>query len=798
MKQMTLLILLISSLLYSEVASIDSFLQMEDLEMYTVKFMKIYDTGNPNPRLNTSVLIENLFAEINNLTNDLAKNNIDLKFSSQSISFSPYWEIPKQIYDDLDEILIATRNINEFFKSYYTDFLDGFYTNSTIKTFITQAIYPGSDGLYKMTALIKDNIFSHPLHKDKNNFFDRISDKLNRNFDQLCKSHSTRQQFLISFYSFIMKTQFRAFLMLSSAYNSYLEKMQPSIAKTSTEYFNCQPTYEHDYDIQYVQAIDLSPVIVDYRWNKVVTKVQLQLKNGILSLILYDGTLLENRKISTEDWDSRKHSSENRNSDGYIILKNGTFSNIKNIDEFFWKNISFLHTKVPHNHVIIGANLETLIFDPQQPLSKKLLYFRLHCAKVNTTTGKIDASNITYTKVWTKDDPELQQYPEFKESYSFRNSSRAIYDRILVNTNNSSSTIRWRRRPSLITYIDSNIINVDPLLPITELEEVQSKRGNDSTTVAGYTRRHLLVEEVPGLYIRRLTLEDPKIAREKDRLDSRSPSPVRHICHRRSGQVRPGRGSSSYRYWLDRTNKEKPAYLTITSLELPESPIPLINSQASARFRATEPSNISFEKNEILDELIENIANVGTNVGRRKGIRSAGANVTKTIDRSRKQNTDRKECNRVFTSLPNQSRTTAEGSPQRIFTNQRNVKDCICSEIAENLRINIQEQTEVNRSSRSPSPEVTHTIRIAMKYLGQPVNRNNDVESANNNVDLDKMQSNILENRQLTEKDHEFKETGCCSGVNVALDFTLNCNSSQLTSRDISLKPVTKNSESID
>ena len=55
------------------------------------------------------------------------------------------------------------------------------------------------------------------------------------------------------------------------------------------------------------------------------------------------------------------------------------------------------------------------------------------------------------------------------------------------------------------------------------------------------------MEEVPGLYIRRLTLEDPRNAvREKDHRDSRSPSPARHICHRRSAQDRPGRGSSRY------------------------------------------------------------------------------------------------------------------------------------------------------------------------------------------------------------------------------------------------------------
>ena len=63
-------------------------------------------------------------------------------------------------------------------------------------------------------------------------------------------------------------------------------------------------------------------------------------------------------------------------------------------------------------------------------------------------------------------------------------------------------------------------------------------------TVASYRRRHHLVEEVPGLYIRRLTLEDP---RRREPSSSRSPSPARHICHPRSDCARLARGSSRYR-----------------------------------------------------------------------------------------------------------------------------------------------------------------------------------------------------------------------------------------------------------
>lgn len=36
------------------------------------------------------------------------------------------------------------------------------------------------------------------------------------------------------------------------------------------------------------------------------------------------------------------------------------------------------------------------------------------------------------------------------------------------------------------------------------------------------------------------------------------------------------------------------------------------------------------------------------------------------------------------------------------------------------------------------------------------------------------------------------KQDGCCCGVKAALDFTLNCNSVRLTSRDTSLKTTTR------
>lgn len=78
-----------------------------------------------------------------------------------------------------------------------------------------------------------------------------------------------------------------------------------------------------------------------------------------------------------------------------------------------------------------------------------------------------------------------------------------------------------------------------------------------------------------------------------------------------------------------------------------------------------------------------------------------------------------------------------------------------------------------------------------MKYLGQVSERHNDDHDdnvADDNIVVSELSSNVVLDDQLIKKNNE---NGCCNGINVALDFTLNCNSVQLTSRDISLKPVT-------
>ncbi|XP_043289455.1 uncharacterized protein [Venturia canescens] len=326
-------------------------------------------------------------------------------------------------------------------------------------------------------------------------------------------------------------------------------------------------------------------------------------------------------------------------------------------------------------------------------------------------------------------------------------------------------------------------------------------------TVAGYRRRRLLVEEVPGLYIRRLTLEDPRnAAREKEPTDSRSPSPS-HICHPKSAHDRPGRGSSSYRSWLEKVRNERPAYLTITSLELPECPIPLIESQASARARGSEESPRSNpERDTVLDEFLEKVSRIGRDKdkdpsGTRSFRTTDYAKRTSTRNRGSRTQFSENECSAGLGSLEECTKSIVAGPTRykmRPSTSDSQVfKDCICSEISENLRVNIREKTEVIRGgSRSPSPEVTHTIRIAMKYHGQSAEcrteGSGDYTSARKRHGDGEEPENIGKDKQYSgAKNSRIREDSCCPGVNLALDFTLNCTSVQLTSRDISLKSGT-------
>nr|XP_050867666.1 uncharacterized protein LOC127071898 [Vespula vulgaris] len=334
------------------------------------------------------------------------------------------------------------------------------------------------------------------------------------------------------------------------------------------------------------------------------------------------------------------------------------------------------------------------------------------------------------------------------------------------------------------------------LLPLILRREGRST----ARVVASCGRRPRLAEEVPGLYIRRLTLEDPRSAKERSS-GSRSRTPPRHICHPAGPYVSSsffsGRGSSSYRSWQERVRKERPAYLTIVSLELPEAPVPLIESQGSGR--NDSDANRSDDKDDILDELLEKVSEVGKE--RERESRGRKLDTFFGEGRSRKRQVGSLECTKEVATLEECTRNILrarqkgenEMPPRKGGFRE---EDCMCSEIPEKLRVDVRKKTEVtSASSRSPSPEVTHTIRIAMKYHGRPGRRNEEENKEAGRRGRRSRGGNAKDIRERTttsgplgKGDEIVREEGCCTGANVALDFTLNCNSVRLTSRDTSLK----------
>ncbi|OXU19556.1 hypothetical protein TSAR_007494 [Trichomalopsis sarcophagae] len=316
-----------------------------------------------------------------------------------------------------------------------------------------------------------------------------------------------------------------------------------------------------------------------------------------------------------------------------------------------------------------------------------------------------------------------------------------------------------------------------------------------SATVASYrSRRHQIVEEVPGLYIRRLTLEDPKTARERP--DTGLQSPARHVCHPRASYVPSERPTSSYRSWLEEIRRESRAVLTITSLQLPECPVPLIDSQANRRCKTAYSRDSVREEtlNEIFAKVAEAKAQSLTHsVG-------DGKSEEDVISEAIEENYEIERCCQDIGSpegtsseLPsydefdyeeNISDAGCDKEEEEKATAPASFEDCMCTEISEKLRINIRKKTEVRRS---PSPEVTHTIRIAMKCHGGPREARPPVMQHPGNGGRAPSDPPSCE----SENDpQEPPTTSCCPGVSVALDFTLNCNNVQLTSRDVTVRPI--------
>lgn len=119
----------------------------------------------------------------------------------------------------------------------------------------------------------------------------------------------------------------------------------------------------------------------------------------------------------------------------------------------------------------------------------------------------------------------------------------------------------------------------------------------------------------------------------------------------------------SYRSWLERLRKENPAFLTIVSLELPESPIPLIESQANARWRRDEPNEVASEKDDILDEFLEKVTEAGKQTERES--RAARSNLSRKSRRGGRSNGESLECTKALATLEECTRNIVEG---RIIT----------------------------------------------------------------------------------------------------------------------------------
>lgn len=116
---------------------------------------------------------------------------------------------------------------------------------------------------------------------------------------------------------------------------------------------------------------------------------------------------------------------------------------------------------------------------------------------------------------------------------------------------------------------------------------------------------------------------------------------------------------SSYRSWLERIRKESPAFLTIVSLELPESPIPLIESQANARWRRNGSDEVTSDKDDILDEFLEKVTEAGKDRG--KESYAGRNNVFRRSRRDNRKQDESLECTKTLATLEECTRNIIEG-----------------------------------------------------------------------------------------------------------------------------------------
>ncbi|XP_034190766.1 uncharacterized protein LOC117609039 [Osmia lignaria lignaria] len=151
----------------------------------------------------------------------------------------------------------------------------------------------------------------------------------------------------------------------------------------------------------------------------------------------------------------------------------------------------------------------------------------------------------------------------------------------------------------------------------------------------------------------------------------------------------------------------------------------------------------------------------------------------------RKRGEEFLECTKGVPTLEECTKNIVEGGNRRCLSNLdlQDVTGCICSEIAANFRLHIGKKSEATGCSRSPSPEMTHTIRIAMKQHDRSACGVSDDEETEGNR-RSRPETN-RKNRQRTGKEVDREE--CSNGVQDTLNFTLNCSGLRLACRDTNL-----------
>ena len=112
-----------------------------------------------------------------------------------------------------------------------------------------------------------------------------------------------------------------------------------------------------------------------------------------------------------------------------------------------------------------------------------------------------------------------------------------------------------------------------------------------------------------------------------------------------------------YRSWLGRLRNEKQPFLTITSLELPECSVPLIDSESSARCKRID-QNVS-DKDEILEGFLEKVVEVNKEREKEKCVVSDEP--VKKVRKARKQGIELLACTKGPATLEECTRNIVEG-----------------------------------------------------------------------------------------------------------------------------------------